>query len=155
MEINKEFSEVKLEPPDSANELNLETGIEIPSDYILFRSLIGGIRLKGEYPYLVINPMYSNKALAEFSHFYDYENIYYHQKRILDHPEYVEYTHEKEKSILLIGVCEEQVEIFIGYGKDNLNKVFIYIIEEDMLKEIGDLEFFINEYLVEYSEELI
>jgi hypothetical protein len=155
VKINKFFSEVKLESRDTAIELASKIGISIPPDYISFRALIGGIRLDQVDPFLVLHPFSKKLALAEFSHFHDYDAIYHHQKRILDFPEYTEYEHEKKKSLLRIGSCEEQVDIFMGYGKNNLNVVYIYIVEEGLLEEVGNLENFINNYLVAYSEEFL
>ena len=153
MNIKNLFENPKIESIKVALSYEAKMNLIIPSDYKDFRATIGGIYFKSEHSRLVLDPEGSGYEIAEFSRFYDYKSVYEHQMDLKnDLQDYVN-KKEIENKIMRVACCEEQVRIYIGYGEKNLNKVYIYILEEDILKEIGSLADFVNDYLRQSDNE--
>lgn len=145
---NKRFDELKRE---SEIEFRDKINIDIPDEYKVFKSKYGDFKISGQPPYLLLYQLEPKKSIGEFNSFSSYTSILH---RLEQRTKYSEYKFEIDKELMLIGTCEEQVDIYMGYGKTNYQIVYIYDWEMANLIEVGSLTTLINSYIVEYDSEL-
>ena len=158
MNLKKQFSKIEIELQEKSKDFAVKFGIEIPSDYVLFREVHGGVYLKGNEkgPVLMLNPNNMTKSLDEFSEFLSYEHMAHFQSRLRSENFYLEeYKKERDKEIIKIGQGESCLSVYIGYGELNYNRIFIYDKYVDEYHEVIDFETFFNDYLVEYNESFL
>jgi hypothetical protein len=152
MKLNKIFDEIELESKDFAYDVEMQIGINIPKDYIVFREKYGGITFHSEYgPALILDSIDESCAICGFYKFINYSDLK-QIFQIIKSDENGFYKEVNSRKLLRIGNCEGQFEIYIGYGENNYNQIFLYLVEDLEFREYGTLENFINNWIVEYDD---
>ncbi len=152
MELNKKFEKIEIESVQVATAIEKQIGIKIPLDYVEFREKFGGLFIDGvKGPALILDPINPNCAICGFYKFINFNDLKI-EYDIVKLDEYGIYKNVNKNKLLRIGYCEGQYEIYIGYGDDNYNQIFLYLVEDGDFRAYGTLENFINNWIVEYDE---
>lgn len=152
MELNKKFEKIEIESVQVATAIEKQIGINIPSDYTVFRAKYGGITIEGtEGPALILDLNNPNSAICGLYKFYNFYDLSIEFTRIKKDENRTHHSINDQK-LLPIGFGEGQYEIYIGYGDDNYNQIFLYLVEDGDFRAYGTLENFINNWIVEYDE---